>query len=153
MNFADSLSMASIGEYAVWTYLNQLTSVKSLWDVREDYRFQLMDVDFLVMDAKRQVLWLEVKTDYHSQDTGNFVYEVSTSGNIGCFEKTKADTIAYYVPYSRNLYFLNVLALRNYVKTHELKKIRMGDNAEGYLLDIGDLERTDVILFRTEVNI
>lgn len=153
MNFADSLSMASIGEYAVWNYFNQLLTIKEIFDVRDDKKFQEMDVDFLVMDVKRQVTWVEVKTDYHSQDTGNFVYETSTSGNIGCFEKTKADVIAYYVPKSRNLYLLTVSALRTYVRTHELKKIRMGDNAEGYLLDIGDLERTNVIWYRTEVNI
>lgn len=153
MGFAESLAMASIGEFAVWNYFNSLKTVKEILDVRDDKRFQQMDVDFLLLDVNRQVSWIEVKTDFRADKTGNFVYETSTSGNIGCFEKTRADVIAYYVPSSNNLYLLNVSALRNYVRTHELKTVKMGDNATGYLLDIGDLERTNVISSRVEVKI
>lgn len=151
MGFAESLSVASVGEFVVWDYFSHHKGIKEILDVRDDKKFQQYDVDFLIMDSNRQVAWVEVKTDFKAHETGNFVYEISTSGNIGCFEKTLADVIAYYVPSSGNLYLLDVKALREYTKTRTLREVRMGDNAKGYLLDIGDLERTKVILLKTEV--
>ena len=152
MSFDESLFEGNIGEYVVLNYFTHLPTVKDVVDVRDDKFFQSCDVDFLVMNIDRQLTWVEIKTDFQAHKTGNFVYECTTSGNIGCFEKTKAQVIAYYVPHSGNLYLLNVQALRNYVRHNNLKVVRMGDNATGYLLDIGDLERTDVILYKTNVN-
>lgn len=145
MGFSASLEEGNIGEFVVWNLLSKLNTVKNVIDVRDDKYFQSVDVDFLVEDTDRQFTWLEVKTDFKAHETGNFVYESTTSGNIGCFEKTKASFIAYYVAESGNVYILSVKALRNYVESHELRTISMGDNATGYLLDIGELDRTKVI--------
>lgn len=147
MSFDESLTSGLVGELIVWNALNHLETVRTVIDVRDDKKFQSMDVDFLVEMASRQVIWLEVKTDYKATETGNIVYELTTSGNVGCFEKTKADVIAYYVPTSGCIYLINVKKLRNYVRSCDYPLKKMGDASEGYLLPIAELERENVIYF------
>lgn len=154
MSFSESIKEGNIGEFVVWNLFSHSPTVRSVVDVRDDAYFQSVDVDFLIEDYNRQYSWMEVKTDYKAHDTGNFVYEVTSlkhANTIGCFEKTKAKYIAYYVPNSGRVYLLSVSTLRKYVDSHDLKLINMGDDAKGYLLDIGDLERTKVILGMYEV--
>lgn len=154
MSFADSIKYGNLGELIVIDYFVHHKGIKEVFDVRDDKRFQNMDVDFLLMNLDRSVTWLEVKTDFRADETGNFVYECISSkyqNSIGCFEKTQSDIIGYYVPNSGKLYLINTNALKNYVRTHSLKEIQMGDNALGYLLEIGDLERTGVIVQEVDV--
>lgn len=145
MGFEQSLVDGALGELIVADFLSQ--KFKSVVDVRRDYNFQQMDVDFLVEDNLGQYKWVEVKTDFSAHETGKMVYELSTSNHIGCFEKTKAQWIAYYVAGSGRLYMISVKKLREYVRqnTDELTLIKMGDNAKGYLLDIGTLEFLQII--------
>lgn len=148
MGFNQSLLDGTIGEYIVWSFFNDLTGVKEVIDVRYDKVFQMWDVDFLILNSKRQVSWIEVKTDFKAHETGNFVYEVTSSqdfNTIGCFEKTKAQLIAYFVPVSANLYLLSVAKLRKFVQANNLNLVNMGDNAKGFLLPIAELERNGVI--------
>lgn len=144
--FSESIRYGEFGEHAIWNLLNKMKRTRSVIDVRLDKGFQDKDVDFLVEDIDRQFTFIEVKTDYKAQDTGNLVYEISTSGNIGCFEKTQATYIIYYLPKTQTAYFLNVSKLRNYVKTVNPKRVPMGDKSEGYLLPINDLLNTKVIV-------
>ena len=97
MSCSDSLKNGGYGEHAVWNMFNKMPKVRSVVDVREDKMFQSLDIDFLVENIDRQFSTIEVKTDYKAHETGNIVYEVTTSGNIGCFEKTKAKYKAYFV--------------------------------------------------------
>lgn len=144
-----SLSDGVIGEAIVWDFFTKNKGIRNIVDVRDDKFFQSVDVDFLFEDTNRQYSWVEVKTDYRAHESGNFVYEVesgSTMHTQGCFEKTKASIIAYYVPYSGHIYLIDVLKLRNFVRKTDLRSVRMGENATGYLLPISELERSGVIL-------
>lgn len=85
-------------------------------------------------------------TDTEQNPNIRIVYELSTSGNIGCFEKTKAHIIAYYIPGNHQVHMISVKRLREYVSNAPLNKIHMGDNATGYLLPIEDLKKNKVII-------
>lgn len=87
MGFEQSLVDGALGELIVADFLSQ--KFKHVVDVRKDYNFQQMDVDFLVEDNLGQYKWVEVKTDFSAHETGKMVYELSTSNHIGCFEKPK----------------------------------------------------------------
>jgi len=143
--FDESLKEGESGEHVVWNILQKLPKVRNVVDVRQDKEFQAQDIDFLVENFDRQFTPIEVKTDFKAHETGNIIYELSTSGHIGCFEKTKARYIYYYVPADRVVYAISVKALRNYVKKVQPEERRMGDNATGYLLPIKDLLKANVI--------
>ena len=147
MSFENSLKNGGIGEHVFWNHYIHMEDVRSIVDVRDDRQFQEYDVDFLVEVRNRQFLWYEVKTDFKAHETGNIVYELSTAGHIGCFEKTKAQYIAYYVVHSEILYIISVKCLRQFVRfpVEPLQKVKMGDHAEGYKLPIADLIKYKVI--------
>lgn len=144
MGFAESLEVGEVGEFVVWNALLNNKGIRTIVDVRNDKRFQRMDVDFLIEDYHRQYTWIEVKTDYQAHLTHNLAYELTTSQNIGCFEKTQADVIAYYIPKAKVIYFLNKEALKRCAHSG-YKEIRMGDNATGVLIPLDDLKRLNVI--------
>lgn len=143
--FAESLKFGGYGEHAIWDLFIKQPWVKSIVDVRDDKRFQQKDIDFLIEDKNRQFTQIEVKTDYKAHQTGNIVYEITTSNNIGCFEKTQADYIVYFIPKSREAHLINTLILRDYIKKTKPNQIRMGDNATGYLLSIEELKKNKII--------
>lgn len=145
MSFEDSLMTGGYGEHAVWNILTNQPKVRVVVDVRKDKRFQEKDIDFLVENADQQFTSVEVKTDYKAHETGNIVYEVTTSGNMGCFEKTQADYIAYFVPKSKKVYMIHVISLRTYLHKLMPEPVKMGDNATGFLIKIKDLIDNKVI--------
>lgn len=144
--FSESIRYGEFGEHAIWNLLNKMKRTRSVVDVRKDKNFQEQDIDFLVEDLDRQFTPVEVKTDYKAQETGNLVYELSTSGNIGCFEKTQARYIIYYLPRIETAYFVEVSKLREFVKATKPKVVKMGDYSKGYLLSIKDLADSKVIV-------
>lgn len=143
--FSESLNEGGYGEHAIWNLLMKEPWVRSVVDVRDDKNFQEQDIDFLVEDHKRQFTPFEVKTDFKAHETGNLVYELSTSNNIGCFEKTKAKFIAYFIPKSREAHIINVKELRTYIHKIRPEEIQMGDSATGFLIPIEDLKNNGVI--------
>jgi hypothetical protein len=146
MSFQQGLKNGGYGEHAVWNMFNKMPKVRSVVDVREDKLFQASDIDFLVETIDRQFSAIEVKTDYKAHETGNIVYEVTTGGQIGCFEKTKAKYIAYFVPKSETVYLIGTRNFRQYVHNQELEPKRMGDDATGYLFSIEELIKNKIIL-------
>lgn len=144
--FSQSLKDGAFGEHVVWNLFMKLPGVRSVVDVREDATFQEKDIDFLVEDFKRQFTPFEVKTDYKAHETGNVVYEMSTSGHLGCFTKTEAKYIMYYVPESREVYQIDVKAMRTYLYKVRPEERKMGDNATGFLLPIKELKENGVIV-------
>lgn len=146
MGFKEDLRSGYFGEYAVWNALNHQAYIKCVVDVRDDKLFQSYDVDFLVEFSDRQFYWLEVKTDYRTHETGNIVYEVLTSGNIGCYEKMKAQIIAYYIPQNGNIYLFDVAKLRKHTKERGYQLRKISSDTDGYLIPLAELERNQVVL-------
>ena len=144
--FNESLKEGETGEHVVWNLLNNLNGVRSMVDVRKDKYYQSVDIDFLMEDYKRQFTPIEVKTDFKAHKTGNIAYEVQTSGSLGCFEKTKAKYVMYYVPADKTVYWIDVIAMRTYLQETHPEEKKMGDNATGFLLPIKDLKESHVII-------
>lgn len=145
MMFEESLKEGGYGEHAIWNLFIKQPWVRSVVDVRDDKEFQEKDIDFLVEDKNRQFTSIEVKTDFVAHKTGNIVYEVQTGRNVGCFEKTQAKYIMYYVPENREAHMINVVALRSYLQERRPEEKKMGDNATGFLLPIAELKDNGVI--------
>lgn len=136
------------GECIVWNLYSNLKGIRSVVDVRLDKRYQQEDVDFLIETYDRQFYKVEVKTDSKADRTGNLAYEFESSKTYhtpGCFEKTKADYIAYYVPNIDTVFQINVGLLRDYVHGSKLKLREMGDNAIGYLIPLDELRVRKII--------
>ena len=145
MGFKESLIQGALGELIVRDYLERQPWCRSIVDLRFDKTSQENDVDFMVENVKRQFNFVEVKTDFKAHETGNVVYEITTSGHAGCFDKTKADLIAYYLPESKELYMIDTKEFRKYVYLNCGEPIRMGDNATGFLIPFKELERNNLI--------
>lgn len=143
--FSESLAEGGYGEHAIWNLFIKQPWVKSVVDVRDDKEFQEKDIDFLVEDKNRQFTSVEVKTDFKAHETGNIVYEATTNHALGCFEKTQAKYIMYFIPGSKEAHMINVVDLRTYLHKVRPTEIKMGDNATGFLLPIDELKANKVI--------
>lgn len=151
--FDKDLKDGETGEHIVWNILQKSKKVRSIIDVRQDKAFQAQDIDFLIENYERQFTPIEVKTDFKAHETGNIVYELSTSGHLGCFEKTKATYVYYYIPANKIIYMIDVVALRTYIHRIRPEEKKMGDNATGFLISIKDLLDKNIIKFTyKEVN-
>lgn len=149
-HFEKSIKQGELGECVVWNWLSKQDWCTNVVDLRKAKKFQDLDIDFLVFCQNKDARLVEVKTDYLAHLTNNIVYETSTSGNEGCFNKTQADLIAYYLPSSEQLYLLDVNRLKNLVKSHNFDKVKMGDKSEGYLITIKELKENQIILHKSE---
>lgn len=138
-----------MGEDLVYGLLKRGKNCIDVIDVRDYEYFRDIDVDFLQILDNGEPLKIEVKTDMQAHKTGNIAYEYISSANLnstGCFEKTKADYIFYYLFHTGQLYLIRTDSLRSYVDDNkeDLRLIRMGDDARGYLLPIEKLIKANV---------
>lgn len=139
MPFATDLNDGKKAEELVRFKLSQIGKFVEIWDCSDDEYFQSKDIDILALKPDGRIVKIEVKADRKAHETGNLVWEQKTSGNIGCFAKTEADFIMYYTIGNGSLYIFKPKELRRYIERSNLPLKRMGDNAEGYLLNIKEL--------------
>ena len=145
MGFHSDNEIGNKGENAIFNFLSTYPSTTAIIDVTKDKWFQQFDIDFIWQDTEYNIFKIEVKTDRFADRTGNMVYEVYSDKRThskGCFEKTEADYIFYYLINSKTLYVFNTKELREWVLEHidDLKQTDMGDNAFGYVIRLGDLK-------------
>lgn len=145
MGFHSDNKIGNKGENAIFNFLSTYPSTTAIIDVTKDEWFQQFDIDFLWQDTEYNIFKIEVKTDTLADKTGNMVYEIwsdKRTHSKGCFEKTEADYIFYYLINSRTLYVFNTKELREWVLKHmnNLKQTDMGDNAFGYIIKLNDLK-------------
>ena len=149
--FLIDLKTGEIGESVVMKFLQNESNVEDVIDVRNDKVFQKYDVDFLVYTDRSIIVPIEVKSDTMAHRTGNIAYEVLSNKHYntkGCFEKTRARYIYYYLTKTKQLYQIDVKKLRLYVEVNyknKKKLIAMGDNALGYLIKIKELLTNNVM--------
>jgi hypothetical protein len=144
MGFHADNEIGNKGENAIFNYLLNHSSTINLIDVSKDKWFQQFDIDFLQV-TNNGINKIEVKTDRLADKTGNMVYEIWSDRRIyakGCFEKTEADYIFYYLINTKVLYIFNTQELRTWVNKHEneLWQTCMGDFAIGYVIPLNDLK-------------
>ena len=139
MSFNEDLQDGKKAEELVRFKLSQTGKFVDIWDCSDDEYFQSKDIDILALKQDGRIAKIEVKADRQAHQTGNLVWEQTTSGRIGCFAKTDADFIMYYTVGNGSLYIFKPKELRRYIERSKLPLRRMGDNAEGYLLNIREL--------------
>lgn len=145
MGFHSDNEIGNKGENTIFNFLSTYPSTTAIIDVTKDEWFQQFDIDFIWQDTEYNIFKIEVKTDTLADKTGNMVYEIwsdKRTHSKGCFEKTEADYIFYYLINSRTLYVFNTKELREWVLEHidDLKQTDMGDNAFGYVIKLNDLK-------------
>lgn len=147
-NFKIDLKVGKIGEEKCLNFLNENEKVYETVDVRNDKFWQMHDVDFIATLKNGEIIKIEVKTDTLAHITGNIAYEHTSNKynkSMGCFKKTKADFIFYYLSQTDELYQINMEMLRQYVDEHEFKDVNMGDMALGYLINIKILKENEIM--------
>ena len=142
--FQNDLRTGELGEEVVYNFLSRNPNTSKVLDVRGDKVFQKLDVDFIQELISGGFRMIEVKTDTQAHYTRNLAYEHTSNkyyNTIGCFEKTKADYIFYYLTETKEVYILDTLRLRQYVRVHKsrFREVNMGDNALGYLIKLEEL--------------
>ena len=147
--FQKDLTTGKIGEDVVFDFLKRDVTTKSVVDVRNDKLFQELDVDFIQETPSNEIRKIEVKTDTLAHTTGNLAYEHTSNkyyNTIGCFEKTRADYIFYYLSEVKQVYILEVERLRNYVHSNRnrFREVSMGDSALGYLIKLEELVKNKI---------
>ena len=145
MGFHSDNEIGNKGENAIFNFLSIYPSTTAIIDVTKDAWFQQFDIDFIQQDIFHNINKIEVKTDRLADKTGNMVYEIWSDKRVhskGCFEKTEADYIFYYLINTRILYIFKTIDLRAWVRLHasSLKYTDMGDNAFGYVISLNDLK-------------
>ena len=149
--FLIDLKTGEIGESVVLKFLQKESNVEDVIDVRDNKLFQKYDVDFLVYTDRSIIVPIEVKSDTMAHRTGNIAYEVLSNKHYntkGCFEKTRARYIYYYLTKTKQLYQIDVIKLRSHVENNyknNKKLIPMGDNALGYLIKINELLKCNIM--------
>lgn len=149
MGFHSDNEIGNKGENAIFNFLSTYPSTTAIIDVTKDAWFQQFDIDFLWQDIEYNIFKIEVKTDTLADKTGNMVYEIWSDKRfytLGCFEKTEADYIFYYLINTNILYIFNTQKLRKWVLEHQhnLKLMDMGDFALGYIIKLNDLKDISV---------
>ena len=143
--FNSDVQIGNKGESIIYDYLLSHPSTVNVIDVTNDEWFQQFDIDFIHVTTDYDVNKIEVKTDRIADKTGNMVYELWSNRRTyskGCFEKTEADYIFYYLINTKVLYIFKTQELREWVHKHKngLWQTYMGDFALGYVIPLNDLK-------------
>lgn len=147
--FQKDLNTGSIGEEVALNLLKNDSNTLSVIDVREEKLFQKLDVDFIQELIGGGFRMIEVKTDTQAHYTKNLAYEHTSNkyyNTIGCFEKTKADYILYYLTETKEMYVIHTNSLRCYIhgNKNRFREVNMGDNALGYLVKLEELTQNNI---------
>ncbi len=146
--FNECIKKGAIGEAIVREIILERERPRQIVDVRKDKRFQEDDIDFLIEDNEGQFTSVEVKTDFYAQNTENIVYELTYYNGFGCFERTKADYIYYYIPRAGKsgvIYIFKPYNLRTWLQKTHPEEITIGEGATGFLCPIKELQSEKVI--------
>lgn len=138
------------GEIIAYKHLKSLDYVQSIIDVSGDKHYQKLDVDYIISNNCGGKLWIEVKCDRMAHKTGHIAYEVKSNGNEGCLARSKADLV-YYIT-KTNMYYFMLDEIREHIKITKPELVKMGDGAEGHLLDIKQLMGLGKVHFVKEIN-
>ena len=151
--FEQDMKRGDVGEDVAIKYLESVGW--STFNVSKVKHFQEQDIDIIAFRGE-EYLTVEVKTDSVISRTGNVFYEFTTSGHIGCFEKTKAMFIFIYDDVNDILFSIWTDRIQNYVKnnlsTLQYGIVRGGDASKGFKLPVEELikEKIMAVVRRTK---
>lgn len=153
--FRSDLNTGKDGEKVIAARLNAFPSVVEVRDISNSKKGIADDIDFEILYKDGHVSTVEIKTDLMAHKTGNFAYEEFSHRNPGCFARTKADHILYFLKETGEVYVLNPEKFRTFIAEMKQNKRKaaslrvrasgMGEGAYGYLVPIRELVKTDVV--------
>lgn len=153
--FHGDLDTGKYGEKVLAARMNSFPSVAAVMDISDSKRGIADDIDFEILYKDGHTSTVEIKTDLMAHKTGNFAYEEYSHKNPGCFARTKADHILYFVKETDMFYVLNPVKFREFIAEMKMDKEKaaslkvrpsgMGEGAFGYLVPITVLAETDVL--------
>lgn len=148
--FEIDLKVGEIGEEIALEFFQNNKGIYKVEDVRDSEFWRDKDVDFIITTIEGIIFTIEVKSDTMAHRTGNIVYEHTSNkykNTLGCFRKTKADYILYYITETKEMYKIHTYSLREYIDENkkQLREVSMGDNALGYLVRIQKLVELEIM--------
>lgn len=156
-NFNNDIKRGEEGEIVFYEYF--LQNGEKLIDTRKIEYFMEKDIDFILDDIFSNQTF-EIKTDYLAHRTGNipwekYSYYSDSFKTTGCFEKTEATYLVFYIYHLKKLIFYRTKELREYVRKNEYKfpLKNIGDNAKGYLLRIEDTPIMQEVYLKDTLNL
>lgn len=153
-NFQKDLEFGKKGEGLMRKRILGFKNIVDVRDISNSRKGIDDDIDFELLYADGHTSTVEIKTDLMAHKTGNFAYEEYSHKNPGCFARTKADHILYFIYQTGEVYVLNPVKFRAFIAEMKQDKKKaaslrvratgMGEGAFGYLVPIAVLKKTDV---------
>lgn len=154
-DFCKDLEFGEVHEAEVVEFLGKFSNIKQCIPVGKSQMGMDEDVDAILIYKNGTKQLAEIKTDSRAQITGNLAYEKYScyrNGGAyttpGCFARTAAPYIYYYVPAERAVHMLDVKRFREVVDYGErqgFKKLySMGQSAKGFLYPVDKLYKYGV---------
>ena len=140
-NFYTSLEYGKRGERMVELALT--AKGNKMIDVSDDLQYRKYDIDFVV-ERKRDTITLEVKSDYKSQETGNFFVEYQNDNNVnhnfeGWYHYSQAQFICFVQQEFHKAYIVLFDELVNDIEKKNSYRRARSNNSWGYLVPITNI--------------
>ena len=107
-------------------FLRSCVKVLDVRNVEDDREYQLRDIDLLCTlktDSGERTISIEIKGDRKAHVTGNFFFETVSNEALeteGCFLKSQADLLFYYLMETDRLYVFPMSKIRGwFLRTRE----------------------------------
>ena len=116
-------------------FLRSCTKVVDVQNVEDAREYQVQDIDLLCTlesGGDRKTITIEIKGDTKAHQTGNFFFETVSNealGTQGCFLKSKAHLLFYYLLGTDRLYIFPMKRMQAwFMKMQEDSSIPYGDS-------------------------
>ena len=136
-NFYTDLDYGKRGEKMVELALT--AKGNKMIDVSDDTNYKKYDIDFVV-ERKRDTITLEVKSDFRSQETGNFFVEYQNSNNTkhnceGWYYYSQAQFVCFVQQDFHKAYIVLFDELARDIEKNNYRRAR-SNNSWGFLVPI-----------------
>ena len=140
-NFYTSLEYGKRGEKMISLALT--AKGNKMIDVSDDLQYRKCDIDFIV-ERKRDTITLEVKSDYKSQETGNFFVEYLNWNNKshnydGWYKYCQADFICFVQQEYHKAYIVLFDELVNDIEKKNSYRRARSNNSWGFLVPVENI--------------
>lgn len=123
------LPVGKQGEEAAYRFLNSMSNVTHVEDVRDIEAWQKQDVDYRITLQDKSVKRVEVKTDTRIEQTGNVLFELTrihhtatTCAYVGWSVFSQADFMLIYAPDTRAFRLFRFMDFRRVMQAYTRQK-------------------------------
>lgn len=131
-------------------FLRSCTKVMDVKNVEDSREYQIKDIDLLCIletGGDERTVSIEIKGDTKAHQTGNFFFETVSNealGTQGCFLKSQAHLLFYYLLETDRLYIFPMKTLQAWFKGFQ-KQMTVGSRKKTHTVDAaGNYQHTTV---------